>query len=83
MTGVTAVFPSFIPLSEFAGFFEKWGLPWKQGDYHITSFAHKPSTHQLFRHSTLPMSYSMKAVHLVETKAEYTPTEDSLCTDPG
>jgi hypothetical protein len=76
-----SLFPSFITGSEFDRFFTKWGLPWKMGDYHRTTFVLKPSNPQLSSQlANLTMSYSMKAVHLKGVKAEdvlYVPTEDS------
>ena len=76
-----SLFPSFITGSEFDRFFEKWGLPWKMGDYHRTTFVLNPSIPQLSNHlANLMTSYSMKAVHLKGVNAEdvlYAPTEDS------
>jgi len=78
---VGSLFPTLTSGLEFDRFFKKWGLPWKMGDYHRTTFVLNPSTRQLFRHSAnLTTSYSMKAVHLQGVKAEdilYAPTEDS------
>jgi hypothetical protein len=78
---VGSLFPSFITGSEFDRFFDRWGLPWKMGDYHRTTFVLNPSTRQLSSNSAnLTTSYSMKAVHLKDVMAEdvlYAPTEDS------
>lgn len=76
-----ALCPSFLSGPEFDRFFNKWGLPWKRGDYHRTTFVLNPLIHQFSSHSAnLPTSYSMKAVHLKGVEAEdvlYTPSADS------
>jgi hypothetical protein len=78
---VGSLFPSFTTGSEFDRFFNKWGLPWKMGDYHRTTFVLNPSIPELSSHSAnLTTSYSMKAVHLKGVMAQdvlYAPTEDS------
>jgi hypothetical protein len=78
---IGSLFPSFTTGSEFGRFFNKWGLPWRMGDYHRSTFVLNPSIHQLSSHSAnLTTSYSMKAVHLKGVNAEdilYTPSEDS------
>lgn len=75
------LFPAFTNPSEFNRFFKKWGLPWKMGNYHRTTFVLNPSIPQLSSHSAnLTTSYSMKAVHLKGVNAEdilYAPAEDS------
>jgi hypothetical protein len=81
IAAIGSLFPSFTSPTEFDRFFEKWGLPWKMGDYHRTTFVLNPSIPQLSNHSAnLMTSYSMKAVHLKGVKAEdilYASTEDS------
>jgi hypothetical protein len=78
---VGSLFPSLTNRSEFDRFFKRWGLPWKMGNYHRTTFVLNPSVPQLSSHSAnLTTSYSMKAVHLKGVKAEdilYAPAEDS------
>ena len=78
---VGSLFPSFTNGLEFERFFRKWGLPWKMGDYHRTTFVLNSSIGQLSNHSAnLTTSYNVKAVHLKGVKAEdvlYAPAEDS------
>ncbi|KAF8488967.1 hypothetical protein F5888DRAFT_1750535 [Russula emetica] len=78
---VGGLFPSFISWDEFDWFFEKWGLPWKMGEYCRTTFVLNPSIRRLSSHSAnLDTSYSMKAVHLKGVKAKdvlyASPTEE-------
>lgn len=66
--------------NEFESFFEKWGLGWKMGDYHRTTFVLNPNPSSLRPSTPLPASYSMKAVHLKSinsTDAIYVPTPHS------
>jgi len=76
-----SLFPTLASPLKLDRFFKKWGLPWKMGDYHRTTFLLNRSNRQLSSHSAnLMTSYSMKAVHLKGVKAEdvlYAPTEDS------
>jgi len=59
-------FPCFMPIDKFSGFFESFGLPWKNGDYHRTTFQINPSglLPESVELSSLPKLFSMKAVHI-------------------
>ena len=78
---VGSLFANLTTGREFERFFKKWGLPWKMGDYHRTTFVLNPSIHHLSGHSAnLTTTYNVKALHLKGVKAEdvlYAPTEDS------
>lgn len=63
---ICGMFGSMIRPPDFDAFFQSdWSLPWKMGDYHRTTFVLNPArSAKLQNKSTLPASYSMKAVHI-------------------
>jgi hypothetical protein len=78
-------FSSFAPPNKFDAFFDKiWGVGWKFGSYHRTTFALNTSVTAAERlrvgSGSLPNSYSMKAVHVKEVsrgESVYLATSDS------
>ncbi|KAF5344265.1 hypothetical protein D9758_012315 [Tetrapyrgos nigripes] len=78
---IGANFSGHITGATMSTFWEKnWGLPWKMGSYHRTTF-YKNATHDIARRNpALPESFSVKAVHLKGIQPEdavYRPTSDS------
>ncbi|KAF8061751.1 hypothetical protein FPV67DRAFT_1452635 [Lyophyllum atratum] len=58
-------FSSFIRPTDMARFFaDSWGVAWKSGAYHRTTFSLNPSHELAKSHPALPSSYSMKALHV-------------------
>jgi hypothetical protein len=77
------MFSSCIRPDDFDAFFlSRFGLPWKFGAYHRTTFVLNPSCNQSLRsNSELPASYSMKAVHVTGAPREaavYVTSEKSV-----
>ncbi|KAF8874770.1 hypothetical protein CPB84DRAFT_1715571 [Gymnopilus junonius] len=74
-------FSSHISPSTFDDFMKNtWGLNWKFGSYHRTTFALNPSNEIVKRNSSLKQSYSMKTVHVDNIKPEmavYTTAENA------
>lgn len=75
-------FSGHVTPSDNDSFFKHaWGLDWKMGSYHRTTFALNPSRPERLHHGPqLAASYSMKTVHLEGVLPEavvYTPTPDS------
>ncbi|KAJ5110601.1 hypothetical protein N7532_001136 [Penicillium argentinense] len=73
--GLTIVglhFPNFTHMDKFREFFETFGLPWDNGDYHRTTFQLNPSglLPESIEPSSLPESYSMKVLHVKNAKPE-------------
>ena len=67
-------FSSFARPDELTVFFkDRWALNWKPGDYHRSTFSLNPRANPVFmsrHHPNLPHEYSMKALHLCNTKPE-------------
>ncbi|KAL6233780.1 hypothetical protein BDW75DRAFT_183260 [Aspergillus navahoensis] len=63
-------FPSFTPMDRFKAFFQTFGLPWKGGDYHRTTFQLNPSATlpESTEPASLPGPYSMKALHVTNAR---------------
>ncbi|KAJ5752256.1 hypothetical protein N7520_009173 [Penicillium odoratum] len=59
-------FPNFTNSNQFNTFFERFGLPWKRGDYHRTTFQHTSSgiLPEGVQSASLPGPYSMKVLHV-------------------
>ena len=79
---IGGTFSTFVRGSDNDAFFKKaWGLDWKMGSYHRTTFTLNPSRpERLFRGPNLADSYSMKTVHLKGIAPEtvvYGPTPES------
>jgi hypothetical protein len=79
---IGALFSSFI--SNMDNFFrDGWGVSWRKGSYHRTTFSANSSFFQadtFNTRQTLPRSYSIKALHLKEIHPEeavYSPTQES------
>lgn len=72
-------FSSFIKPSDVNTFFERsWGLSWKSGSYHRSTFSLNKSHNLAKENSSLAPSFSMKALHVEDIDpviAIYTPTE--------
>ncbi|KAF9009605.1 hypothetical protein BDQ17DRAFT_1421775 [Cyathus striatus] len=76
---VGGMFPNNIGEKQFEEFFKGWGLQWKYGSYHRTTFLLN-SAHPLAVSDRLFESYSMKALHVDNVSPFmmlYTATEDS------
>ncbi|KAG6818393.1 hypothetical protein H0H93_005279, partial [Arthromyces matolae] len=78
---IGGAFSTFAKLGELGPFFVKsWGVPWKPGSYHRTTFSIN-SSHDLAKaNPQLPQSYSMKALHLKDISPDvvvYKPTQNS------
>ncbi|KAK7037581.1 hypothetical protein VNI00_011073 [Paramarasmius palmivorus] len=61
-------------------FFRAWGLSWKRGSYHRTTFQKNQANELVKLNPSLPQSYSMKALHMAgigQEDAVYTSTSDS------
>ena len=70
-TAIGGSFSSFISPSKFDEFMKNaWGLEWKFGSYHRTTFTLNPSNELVKRNSSLKKSYSMKSVHISNIKPE-------------
>ena len=76
------LFSTFISnMDEF--FRDGWGVPWRQGSYHRTTFSLNSSFFEIGTFNTiqtLPRSYCIKAVHLTDIRSEdavYSPTQES------
>ncbi|KAE8373873.1 hypothetical protein BDV26DRAFT_271050 [Aspergillus bertholletiae] len=65
-------FPNFTRMDKFGAFFETFGLPWKNGDYHRTTFQLNPSglLPENIQPSLLPEPYSMKVLHVKNAKGQ-------------
>ena len=79
---IGGTFSTFVRPSDNDTFFKKaWGLNWKMGSYHRTTFSLNPSRpERLLRGPSLAASYSMKTVHLKGIAPEtvvYGPTSES------
>ncbi|KAF9009607.1 hypothetical protein BDQ17DRAFT_1235517, partial [Cyathus striatus] len=79
---VGSAFPGNITASEFEEFFRAWGLNWKYGSYHRTTFTLNTSHPLASSNSPLLKSYSMKAQHIDNISESpdimfYRATEDS------
>ncbi|KAL4966777.1 uncharacterized protein BDV14DRAFT_34860 [Aspergillus stella-maris] len=65
-------FPNFTRMDAFTKFFDYFGLPWTNGDYHRTSFQLNPSG--VFpgstRYDVLPGHYSMKVLHVKNARPD-------------
>ncbi|KAF9460879.1 hypothetical protein BDZ94DRAFT_1197036 [Collybia nuda] len=75
-------FSSFVRPVDLDAFFDKaWGLPWKGGSYHRTTFSLNQSHPLAKNNPSLLKSCSMKALHvqgITLDVAMYLPTEDSI-----
>ena len=69
---VSLHFPSFTPMDEFGEFFETFGLSWKNGDYHRTTFQLNPSglLPENVKPSSFPGPFSMKVLHVKNAKPQ-------------
>lgn len=78
---VGASFSSFVRPTDLNTFFHKsWGLSWKGGSYHRTTFSLNKSHPLAKSNPSLLKSFSIKALHvkgITPGTAVYTPTEDS------
>lgn len=79
---VGGTFSTFVRFPDNDAFFKKnFGLNWKMGSYHRTTFSLNPARPQrLLRGPTLAASYSMKTVHLKGISPDtvvYAPTAES------
>jgi Plasmid pRiA4b ORF-3-like protein len=76
-------FSSFAQPDKLCRFFKNsWALNWKVGDYLRSTFSLNPQANSAFmscRHPNLPHQYSMKALHLSNTK----PEDRIYISDPG
>ncbi|KAI2856767.1 hypothetical protein CBS76997_11456 [Aspergillus niger] len=65
-------FPNFTPMDKFRRFFEAFGLAWKNGDYHRTTFRLNPSVFlpESIEAASLPGPYSMKVLHVKNAKRQ-------------
>ena len=74
-------FSSYVSPPDLDSFFEKsWGLGWKRGSYHRTTFSRNPSHDLVKKNASLLPSCSMKALHvqgITPQVAVYQPTQDS------
>ncbi|KAF4614612.1 hypothetical protein D9613_003397 [Agrocybe pediades] len=74
-------FSNFINPDRFDSFMhETWGLDWKFGSYHRTTFQLNPENEVVQRNPSLKRSYSMKAVHISNIQPQhaiYVPTPDA------
>ncbi|KAL3429453.1 hypothetical protein BDV09DRAFT_180405 [Aspergillus tetrazonus] len=63
-------FPNFTTKDRFKAFFRAFGLPWKDGDYHRTTFQLNPSATlpESTEPASLPGPYSMKALHVADAR---------------
>ncbi|KAK0458618.1 uncharacterized protein EV420DRAFT_1543418 [Desarmillaria tabescens] len=62
---VGGMFSGNISRTDMGRFFgSSWGLPWRMGSYHRTTFARNEEHNAVKQNPSLPSSYSMKAVHL-------------------
>ncbi|KAG7453095.1 uncharacterized protein BT62DRAFT_959370 [Guyanagaster necrorhizus] len=62
---VGGMFSGNISGTDMGRFFgSSWGLPWRMGSYHRTTFARNEEHSTAKQNPSLPSSYSMKAVHL-------------------
>ncbi|KDR82000.1 hypothetical protein GALMADRAFT_60259, partial [Galerina marginata CBS 339.88] len=72
-------FSSHITPPNFDEFMKNtWGLDWKFGEYHRTTFTVNPTNDLAKRNPSLVLSYSMKAVHIANIRPEmaiYTPAK--------
>ena len=76
------MFSSLVAPDDSDAFFKNiWGLDWKTGAYHRSTFALNPRTHpRLLRAPALPELYNVKTQHLVGVAAQdvvYAPAEGS------
>ncbi|KAI2867953.1 hypothetical protein CBS11852_11409 [Aspergillus niger] len=76
-------FPNFTPMDKFRRFFEAFGLAWKNGDYHRTTFRLNPSVFlpESIEAASLPGPYSMKVLHVKNAKRQekiFIPIEGAL-----
>ncbi|KAL0580591.1 hypothetical protein V5O48_001416 [Marasmius crinis-equi] len=51
-------------------FFHAWGLPWERGSYNRTTFQRNDGSEIVKQNPSLPLSYTMKAVHLRGIRVE-------------
>ncbi|KAG6817046.1 hypothetical protein H0H87_000458 [Tephrocybe sp. NHM501043] len=61
-------------------FLKSWGVPWKSGSYHRTTFYANPSHELVKANALLAPSYSMKALHVKDISPDvvvYRPTGQS------
>ncbi|SJL04759.1 uncharacterized protein ARMOST_08129 [Armillaria ostoyae] len=62
---VGGMFSGNINGTDMGRFFgSSWGLPWRMGSYHRTTFSRNEENSTVKQNPSLPSSYSMKAVHL-------------------
>ncbi|KAK0227915.1 hypothetical protein IW262DRAFT_1347813 [Armillaria fumosa] len=62
---IGGMFSNNISGTDMARFFgSSWGLPWRMGSYHRTTFNRNEEHSTVKQNPSLPFSYSMKAVHL-------------------
>jgi len=74
-------FSSFIAPPKFDSFMKKvWGLDWKFGSYHRTTFQVNPGNELVNRNPSMAQSYSMKSVHVKGIQPQhaiYVPVDDA------
>ncbi|KAL4947455.1 hypothetical protein BDW69DRAFT_178373 [Aspergillus filifer] len=65
-------FPSFTAMDKFTAFFQAFGLPWKHGDYHRTTFQFNPSATlpESAKPASLPGPFSMKVLHIQNARPQ-------------
>ncbi|KAF5386644.1 hypothetical protein D9615_002037 [Tricholomella constricta] len=74
---IGGAFSTFVRPKDMDTFFEKsWGVSWKPGSYHRTTFVLNPGHELAKANPSLPTSYSMKALHVKNV------TPDSMIYHP-
>ncbi|KAG5721401.1 RNA polymerase II-associated protein 3 [Termitomyces sp. T112] len=78
---IGGAFSSLVKPKDIGAFFLKsWGVPWKPGSYHRTTFFLNPAHELAKSNPVLAQSYSMKALHLKDISPDvvvYRPTRES------
>ncbi|KAG6897875.1 hypothetical protein C0992_009673 [Termitomyces sp. T32_za158] len=78
---IGGAFSNNVSLDYMGTFFLKsWGVPWKDGSYHRTTFSLNPAHELAKSNPLLAQSYSMKALHVKDISPDvvvYQPTEGS------
>jgi hypothetical protein len=76
-------FPSFTTMDKFTAFFRAFGLPWKHGDYHRTTFQLNPAATlpESTEPASLPGPFSMKVLHIQNARPQekiFLPVEGAM-----